>query len=129
MEVLTKKGSIWDYHLWFSLVRRAQPHLHLPTVISAIFSVFSIWKSLWVLQKSFHQDCSLWYLHLVNVFLCIHSPLLLEIKSSCDHCFPQQIILQNTDQWYMLQDHSSVKISFNMINKRHLLPVVYTMLV
>ena len=29
----------------------------------------------------------------------------------------------------MLQDYSSVKVGFNMINKHHLLPVVYTMLI
>ena len=43
--------------------------------------------------------------------------------------FPQQIVPQNTVQLYMLRDCSSVRIGFNMINKRRTLPVVYTMLV
>ena len=59
----------------------------------------------------------------------MHNLLLIEKKSCCDRFFPQQTIAQNTVQLYVLRDYSSVWIGFNMINKHHTLPVVYTMLV
>ena len=52
-----------------------------------------------------------------------------KLKSCCDCCFLQQIILQNTVQLHILQDYSSVRIDFNTVNKCHTLPEVYTMLV
>ena len=44
-----------------------------------------------------------------------------KIKTCCDRCFPQQI--------RSLRDYPSVGIGFNMNNKRHILPIVYTMIV
>ena len=63
-------------------------------------------------------------------YLCRHSTFLFcwKIKSWCDSCFPQQIRLQTTVQWCILQDCSSERIDFNMIDKCHKLPRVYTML-
>ena len=51
-----------------------------------------------------------------------------KMKSCFDRCFPQQIRPQTTVQSYILRDCSSVRIGFNMINKRHTLPIVYAML-
>ena len=76
--------------------------------------------------KSSHQDRCPCYLHLPIFFLYIHYPFLLENKKLCDRCFPQRIIPHNTVQLYC---YSSVRIDFNIINKRHTLPVLYTMLV
>ena len=79
--------------------------------------------------KSSHQYCDPCYLHWpIFSFTCT---LLVcsKIKSCCDHCFPQQIRPQNTVQLYMLWDYSSGRIDFNMNNKPHSLPIVYTMLV
>ena len=47
-----------------------------------------------------------------------------EIKSCCHRWFPQQTRPQITVQSYILRDCSSVRISFNMINNRHTLPIV-----
>ena len=48
---------------------------------------------------------------------------------SCDLCVSQEIRPQTIVQLYLLQDYSSVRISSNMNNKYHTLPIVYTMLV
>ena len=73
--------------------------------------------------ESLHQHCDpITYLRLsifsfkYTLFVCI------KIKSCYDHSFPQQIRPQKTVQLYMLRD-------FNMNNKPHSLPIVYTMLV
>ena len=50
-------------------------------------------------------------------------------KKNFHHCFPQKIRAQTTVQLCILQDYSSVRIAFNMNNKCHILPLVYTMLV
>ena len=82
--------------------------------------------------KSLHQDRHPCYLHLPISFLHIHSPLILENKKllwslfssanyTTEHCSIIHI--------YILQDYSSARIDFNMINKRHALPVVCNMLV
>ena len=69
------------------------------------------------------------YLHL-SIFTFTYTLLVCDkIKSCCDHRFPQQIRPQNTAQLYILRDYSSGTIGFNMKNKRHSLPVVYTILV
>ena len=47
-----------------------------------------------------------------------------EIKSCCHRWFPQQTRPQIAVQSYILRDCSSVRISFNMINNRHTLPIV-----
>ena len=47
-----------------------------------------------------------------------------EIKSCCHRWLPQQTRPQITVQSYILRDCSSVRISFNMINNRHTLPIV-----
>ena len=52
-----------------------------------------------------------------------------KIKSCCDPCFPQQIRPQTPVQLYILQDYSSERIGFSMINKRQTVPIGYTMLV
>ena len=52
-----------------------------------------------------------------------------KVKSCCDRCFPQQIRSKNNVQWYIIRAYSSLRIGFNMINKRHTLPIVYSMLV
>ena len=49
------------------------------------------------ITKSLHQDSGPRYLHFPILFL-IHSLLLLENKSCCHHCFPQQIKSQITVQ-------------------------------
>ena len=98
--------------------------------------VFSIWKSLGVLQRAFIKImASDIYPYL---FLYIHSPILLENKkllwsvfhSKLDH--RQWHILQEYSriyvQWHILQEYSSVKIAFNMINKCHPLPIVHNIL-
>ena len=73
-------------------------------------TVFSIWKSQWVSPKDCIKivDCA--------IYTYLHSPLWLEKKKYCDHCFPQQIRPQTTVQWYILQDYSSVRIGFSMLN-------------
>ena len=50
-------------------------------------------------------------------------------KTCCDHCFLQEIRPRNTVQLYILRDYLSRRIGFNMNNKRHPLPIVYTILV
>ena len=47
---------------------------------------------------------------------------------NCDRCFPQPIRSQTTVQLYILLDYFRVRICFNMNNKRHTLPIVYTTL-
>ena len=59
----------------------------------------------------------------------MHSLFFWKIKICCDRCFRQQIRLQTTVQWYILRDYSSARIGFNIINKCHTLPFVYSMLV
>ena len=79
--------------------------------------------------KSSHQHCDLCYLHL-PIFSFTYTLLLCgKMQSCCDYCFPLQIRPQNTIQLYLLRDYSSGRIDFNMNNKPHSLPTVYTMLV
>ena len=52
-----------------------------------------------------------------------------EIKSCCNLCFPQQIRPHTTVQFYLLWKYYSVTFGFNMNNRCHTLPAVYTMLV
>ena len=80
----------------------------------------------WQLQSSYgnHGECykklaSRWH----TLLFCW------KIKSCCYCCSPQQIIPQNTVKLYMLADYSFVRTGFNMINKHHILSVIYTMLV
>ena len=68
------------------------------------------------------------------IYNCLFSftytlPFCRKRKSFCDHCFPQQIRPRNTVQLYILQDYLSGIIGFNMNNKHHPLPIVYTILV
>ena len=92
-------------------------------------SFFSIWKSLWVLQKArikivVHAIYTcLFFSYTYTLLFCW------KIKSCGVCCFLQQIRLQITVQWYVLQDYSSVSIGFNMTNKCHTLPIIYTTLV
>ena len=70
------------------------------------------------------------YLH-SPIFFSYKSSLFFcrKIKSCCHRYFPQQIRQQITVQWYLLRDHSSARIGFNMVNKYHTLPIVYTVLI
>ena len=77
--------------------------------------------------NSSHQDRGPCYLH--SPIFSYTFILCWKIKSCCDSCFPQQIRPYTAVQWYILGDYSSVRIGFNMINKRHTLSMVYTMLV
>ena len=79
--------------------------------------------------KSSHQDCGWCFSHLTFFFL-IHMFSSSAGKQKSCYCYsPQQIRAQTTVQWYILQYFSSMWIGFNMINKHHTLPIVYTMLV
>ena len=69
--------------------------------------------------KSLHQDHHPCYLHLPIFFL--HIQFCWKRKSYCDGCFPQQHRLQTIVQLYILQDDSSVRIGFDMINATHCL--------
>ena len=90
--------------------------------LTQILSLFHM-KITASVAKSSHQDRGLRYLHL-PIFSYTHALLFCwKIKSCCHRCFPQQIRLQITVQLYILQDYSSVRIGFNMINKRHTLPI------
>ena len=93
-----------------------------------VVAVFFIWKSLWVLPKACIKiEASAIYTYLFFLNYALSSCW--KIKSFCDCCFPQQIQRQNTVQSYILQDYSSVRIGFNMINKCHTLLIVYTMFI
>ena len=78
--------------------------------------------------KSSHQDRGPCYLQLPIFLLYIHSPHLLENKK----VVVIADFLGKLDHYliiYIIQDCSSVRIIFYMINKSHTLPIVYSMLV
>ena len=79
--------------------------------------------------KRSHQYCDPCYLHLPTFSFTYSLIVCGKLKSCCNHCFSQQIRRQNTVQLYILRDYSSGRIDFNMNNKLHSLPIVYTMLV
>ena len=93
----------------------------------AALAVFSIWQSLQVLQKT----CIEIVAHAIYIYLFFYYTYTLFfcwiIKTCCDNCFPLQIRPQTTVQWYISRDYSSVRTGFNMINKRHILLIVYPM--
>ena len=94
---------------------------HSKISLSLHTSVFSIWKSLRVLQKVCIKivACAI---YTCQIFSYAYTLLFWwKMKSCCHRCFPQQVRPQTTFQWYVLWDYSSVKIGFNMINKRHTL--------
>ena len=81
------------------------------------------------ITKSSQEDRGLCYSQL-PIFSYTYTLLFCcRIKSCCERCFPQQTRPLTTVQLGILQDYSRVKIGFNMNNKRHTLPIVYTMLV
>ena len=90
------------------------------------------WSSLFHMKitasvtNSSHQDRGPCYLH--SPIFSYTFILCWKIKSCCDSCFPQQIRPYTAVQWYILGDYSIVRIGFNMINKRHTLSMVYTLL-
>ena len=119
-------------------------------------AVFSIWKSglnyiwkmylillifLYVVQSFPYENCCECCKNLASrsstmlftlsyfFFLYMHSLFFWKIKICSDRCFRHQIRLQTTVQWYILRDYSSARIGFNIINKCHTLPIVYSMLV
>ena len=100
-------------------------HAKLFQKIRGLELVFSIWKSLGVLQRAFIKImASDIYPYL---FLYIHSPILLENKKLLWSVFHSKLDhrpLFND----ILQEYSSVKIAFNMINKCHPLPIVHNIL-
>ena len=101
----------------------------MTSVVATLINIFSIWKTLRVLQKTHIKVVAGAIYTYLFFFLYIQSPLPLENKKLFNLFFPQQIRAQTTLQWYILQDYSNVRIVFNMIKKRHTLPIVYTMLV
>ena len=77
-------------------------------------------------RESLDQDHAPCSLHL-PIFSYMFALLLSrKIKSCCNCYFPQQIRYRSV-QLYILQDHFSVMIGFNMINKHYIFPIVYTM--
>ena len=107
-------------------------------------AVFSIWKSglnyiwkmysillifLYAVQSFPYENRCECCKKLASRSSTMHSLFFWKIKICCDRCFRQQIRLQTTVQWYILRDYSSARIGFNIINKCHTLPVVYSMLV
>ena len=92
-------------------------------------TVFSIWKSLRVLRKAPMKIVAGPLYTSLFFFLYMHSLFFWKIKICSDRCFHQQIRLQTTVQWYIVRDYSSARIVFNIINKCHTLPIVYSMLV
>ena len=108
--------------------------LRLTQVMGILFiiynmTVFFIRRSLWecckkLASRSWTVLFTLTDFFLINTFFFCY-----KIKSCYDRCFLQQIRPQTTVQWYMLQKYSSLRIGFNITNKRHTLPVVYTLLV
>ena len=90
-------------------------------------AVFSTWKSQRVLEKVASR---LWSVLFTPIFfLYIDSCLLLENSCCWDCCFSQQVRSQTFVQWNILQDYSSVRIAFNMINKCNTVPLVHNVLV
>ena len=91
-------------------------------------SIFSIWKTLQVLQKTgikimVHAICTyLFFSYPYTLIFCWKTIVVIAV-------FISKLRLQATSQWYILQDYSSMRISFSMTNKHHILPVVYTILV
>ena len=65
----------------------------------------------------------------LTYYFLLHTLFSCSKIKSCDLCVPQEIRPQTIVQLYLLQDYSSVRISSNMNNKYHTLPIVYTMLV
>ena len=100
--------------LWVALDgRSSQEHPVNAVVLSKLlhFSVFSVWKSLQVLQKACIKivACAV-YTYLFFSYTC---PLLFRRKKKkgcCDHCFLQRIRPITTVQLCILQDYSSVRI-------------------
>ena len=94
--------------------------LHIP--------FFSIGKSLRVFQKARIKIVA----RAIYTYLFFSYTYTLlfrwKIKSCCDRWFPMQIRPQTNVQWYILQDYFRVRIGFNVIKKRHILSVAYTIL-
>ena len=84
--------------------------------ISLTVSVFSIWKSMWVLQTA----CIKIVAHAIYTYLFFSYTYTLVFcwKIWCC-CLPQQIRPQTTVQLYILWDYSGVRIGFNMIKNHH----------
>ena len=109
-----------------------------------LFSLFQM-KIIATVTKNSHQDrcpryIHLWFFSFTHTLLYVLimsrtsfrvNTLLFcgKIQNCCDSCFPWQIRAKTTIHWYILRDYSSVEIGFNINNKRHILPIVYTMLV
>ena len=81
-------------------------------------SVFSIWKSLQVLQKARIKSITR-AIYTYLIFSYTYTLLFCWKMSCCDSCFSQEIRPQTTAQLYIFWNYSSLKIGFNMINKRH----------
>ena len=93
-------------------------------IITSIFPVFSIWKSMLVLQKA----CTMIVAHVIYTYIYFSYTYTLfvcwEIKCYCHRWFPQQIRPKITAQSYISWGYSSVRIGFNMINNHYTLPIV-----
>ena len=104
-------GNRW---LWVALDgRSSQEHPVNAVVLSRLlhFSVFSIWKSLQVLQKACIKivACAI-YTYLFFSYTCTVLFRCKKKKGCCDHCFLQRIRPITTVRLCILQDYSSVRI-------------------
>ena len=102
--IIFKSSKIWIFlHQMFSsfeffpqnVVKIMIIIITITTTTIIIITVFSIWKSLWVLQKA-HIKIVARAIHTYLFFLYIHSLFCWKIKSCCDRHFPQQIRSQTT---------------------------------
>ena len=118
--------SLFHMKIWIKL--------HMENIFDITYfpvcrTVFSIWKLLRVLQKARIKIIDHAIYTFLFFFLYMYSLFFWKIKICSDRCFRHQIRLQTTVQWYILRDYSSARIGFNIINKCHTLPIVYSMLV
>ena len=113
-------------------MRKLEPYSFSRTKFQTYFQeyqVFSIWKSLRLLQEARIKIVAhALYTNLFSIFFLIHAVFSSagKWKNYCDRCSTQQVRPQTTVQWYILQYYSSMSINFDMISKRHTLPIVYT---
>ena len=108
---MLNKGLLWE----FSSSKMKGPRY--------LFDILR--NSLRIMFVKMRIHCSLFTIH-SNFFLYIHSPLLQQNNQLLWFCFSSAN--QTAVQFYILWDHSGVRIGFNMNNKCYTLPIVYNML-
>ena len=106
--------------IFYKLVKK-----HIRAITDQSFPYENYWECYKKLAS--FADCCPCYLHL-PIFSHTFTPLFCWKIRNCDHCFPQQIRPQTlfSDIYYRI---ILVRIGFNMINKHHRLPILYTSLV